>query len=471
MGKPKPATIAGQGGLREMLTIALPMVVSHGCETLLIFVDRLFLARLGPEQMSASMAGGLTSFMMMTFFIGLIGYTTALVAQYLGAGRQQQCARVVTQGVILAVLAYPLILAGRPLAHWLFASSGITPEQLVPQRQYFDILLWGAIIVLLRTCLSGFFSGLGRTRVIMLSALTAMVVNVVANYALIFGHFGLPPLGIRGAGYGTLLGSFSGLLVLLAAYLSPANRREFGVWTAWRFHLPVMQRLLRFGSPAGVEMFLNLLAFTTMILIFHSHSLVTATAITIVFNWDMVSFVPLLGLQIGVISLVGRYMGAGRPDIAEKAALSGLKMGWAYSLTILVLFVFFPQQLVGLFRPLGTDPVFAQAAPLAVSLLRLASLYVLADAVMVVFSGALRGAGDTFWAMCVSVTMHWLLVPILYLFLKVLDFPPQAAWLALISFFLAFSAIFYRRFRRGKWKSLVVVREEETPPSWLDQTG
>lgn len=461
----------GQGGLREMLAIALPMVASHACETVLIFTDRLFLSRLGPEQMSAAMGGGLTSFMMMTFFIGLIGYATALVAQYLGAGRPERCALTVTQGLILSLLAYPLILAGRPLAHWLFAASGISAAQLLPQQHYFDLLLWGALIVLLRTCFSSFFSGIGRTRVVLLSALTAMVINVVANYALIFGHFGLPALGIRGAAFGTLLASLCGLLVLVGAYLSPANRREFAVGTSLRFAWPVMGKLLRFGSPAGVEMFLNLLAFTAMILIFHAHGLVTATAITIVFNWDMVSFVPLLGLQIGVISLVGRYMGAGRPDIAERAALSGLKMGWVYSSVILVLFVLFPEQLVAVFRPAGADPIFAEAVPLAVSMLRLAALYVLADAVMVVFSGTLRGAGDTFWAMGVSVTMHWLLVPVLYLFLTVLDFPPQIAWLALIVFFLAFSGLFYLRFRSGHWKTLAVVEEEIVSPPWHQLKG
>ena len=118
-----------------------------------------------------------------------------------------------------------------------------------------------------------------------------------------------------------------------------------------------MRKLLRFGYPAGVELFLNLLAFTSMILLFHSHGLATATAVTIVFNWDMVSFVPLL-IQIGVVSLVGRYMGAGRPRIAERVTRSGLKMGWSYSSVILVLFVGFPEQLVAVFQPGGQDPIF-----------------------------------------------------------------------------------------------------------------
>lgn len=453
-----------QGGLREMLAIALPMMISHGCETVLIFTDRLFLSKLGPVQMSASLGGGLTSFMMMTFFIGLIGYVTALVAQYFGAGRKDRCALALMQSILIALLAWPLILAARPLAYGLFAITGIAAEQLQPQKIYFDILLNGAILVLLRTCFSSFFSGIGRTRVIMIAALTAMIVNVIANYLLIFGKFGFPALGIRGAAYGTIFSSLCALLVLLAAYLGKENRHEYALRAALRFDWPVMGKLLRFGSPAGLEMFLNLVAFTAMILIFQSHGVATATAITIVFNWDLVSFVPLLGIQIGVISLVGRYMGAGRPDIAERVAFSGLKMGWAYSSCILLLFVLFPRQLVQVFQPEDMNAVFAQAAPLAVSMLRLAALYVLADAVLVVFSGALRGAGDTFWAMCVSVGMHWLLVPVLVLLLKVLALSPLHAWFALIFFFLSFSGIFYLRFRGGKWKTISLVQEREDAP-------
>ena len=445
------------GGLREMLAVALPMVASQACETAMMFVDRLFLSRLGTAEMSASMAGGLTAFMMMTFFIGLIGYATALVAQYLGAGRKASCARVTTQALLLAVAAYPLILAARPLAHGLFAASGIPPEQLEPQQAYFDILLYGALLTLLRTALASFFSGIGRTRVIMISTLVAMVVNIAANYVLIFGHLGFPALGIRGAAFGTLLASFCALLVLAGAYWGRSIRREFSVGAALRFDREILGKLLRYGYPAGIELFLNLIAFTLMILLFHGHSPATASAVTIVFNWDMVSFVPLLGIQIGVVSLVGRHLGAGRPDIAQRAARSGLKMALTYSSLILILFVAFPAQLVGFFAPVAADAVYAEAAPLATVMLRLAAFYVLADALMVVFSGVLRGAGDTFWAMCISVAMHWLLLPALYLALKVFHLPPQTAWLALIFLFLAFSAVFYLRYRAGHWKRLRVV--------------
>jgi MATE family multidrug resistance protein len=449
------------GGFREMLAISTPMVVSHACETLLIFIDRLFLSRVGPEPMNAAMAGGLSSFMLMTFFVGLIGYTTALVAQYLGAGRRSQCAMVVTQAMLLVIPATLLVFACRPLVHLMFGLMEIPAAQREQQQLYFNILLYGTPLVLLRTSLSGFFSGIGRTRIVMLSAMVALIVNAGANYVLIFGHLGFPALGLRGAAYGTLFSSSCALLVLLAAYLRRTNRDEFSIGTDWSFHRAIMAKLLRYGSPAGVEMFLNLLAFTLIVLIFHSHGLVTATAVTIVFNWDLVSFVPLLGLQIGVVSLVGRYMGAGSPEVAERAAFSGLKMGWIYSSLVLLLFVTLPQQMVGIFAPFEANELFLAAAPLAVDMLRLAALYVLADATIVVFSGTLRGAGDTLWAMGLSVAMHWAMVPIVFVFLKVLNFSPIAVWLAFIVFFLISGGLFYLRFRHGHWKTLVVVKDPD----------
>ena len=300
------------GGVRELLGIALPMVVSHGCDTVMTFTDRLFLSRLGPEQMNAAMAGGLTCFMLTTFFLGLVGYSTALVAQYLGAGQPHRCAAATAQAILICLIAWPLIVAARPLIHLLFEMARVPSEQIGPQRAYFDILVLAAGVGLLRHALSSFFSGIGRTRMVMLSAISAMVINIGLNYVLIFGKFGVPALGIRGAAYGTIVGSVCALAVLGVAYFAKSNRKEFDVLGALKFDAAVMRKLLRFGYPAGVEMFLNLLAFSAMILTFHAHGLVTATATTIMFNWDMVSFLPLIGLEIGVMSLVGRVHGCRR---------------------------------------------------------------------------------------------------------------------------------------------------------------
>jgi MATE family, multidrug efflux pump len=445
------------GGVREMVAISLPMVVSYACDTLMTFTDRLFLSRVGPSEMSAAMGGGLTCFMMMAFFMGLISYTTALVAQYLGTGQKGKCSLALTQALIITVAAYPIILACRPLAIWLFEVMEIPPEQLGSQVIYFNIMIYAVIIGLLRHCMASFFSGIGRTRIVMISALTAMLVNIVLNYILIFGKLGFPAMGIRGAAYGTIIGGFCAVLVLVAAYFGKRLRTEFQVAQSFRFAKGPFLKLLKFGYPAGLEMFLNVLAFDVAVLIFHAHSLATAAASTIMFNWDMVSFVPLIGIEIGVMSLVGRYMGAKKPEIAERSVMSGLKLSWIYSLVILVLFVFFPEWLVNIFRPAGEDPIFTEAAPMAVFMVRVASLYVIVEGGIVVLSGALRGAGDTFWAMVISVSLHWSLVPVLLLMLKVFDCSPETAWVVVVLEFMFFSLLFYLRYRSGKWKEIEVV--------------
>ncbi|MCG2725297.1 MAG: MATE family efflux transporter, partial [Elusimicrobia bacterium] len=346
------------GGVREMLSIALPMVVSHACYTLMTFTDRLFLSKLSSAEMNAAMGGGITAFMMMTFFFGIIGYSTALTAQYLGAGKKNRCSIVITQAMIIGIIAYPIIILAKPLGILLFEFMKISSEQMAHQKIYFNILIYGVIFGVLRPCFTGFFSGIGKTKIVMISSAVAMGLNIVVNYVLIFGKLGFPALGIRGAAYGTIIGSAAGLAVMLWKYLSKENRQEYSVMKSFYFDKKVMGELLYFGYPAGIEMFLNLLAFSILIMIFHSHSLATATAVTIVFNWDMVSFIPLLGVGISVTSLVGRYMGMGKPEIAHRCVMAGLKMGLVYSFFIIIMFVGFTDTLVNVFKPANSSAIF-----------------------------------------------------------------------------------------------------------------
>jgi MATE family multidrug resistance protein len=445
------------GGMGELLAVAVPMVVSNSCETLMMFSNRVFLSWVHPEYMSAAMGGGLTSFMFLTFFLGLTGYSTALVAQHLGAGQPRRCPVVTAQAAIIAICAYPLLLLCIPLGHRMFDAAHLAPEQLGPQREYFNILMYGGLIALLRNSLSGFFSGIGRTRVVMVSTGLAMAVSVCASYVLIFGHLGFPAMGIRGAAFATLIGSFSGLAALAAAYFSGANRREFGVQAALRLDLPLMRRLFRFGTPSGLEFFLNILAFNFLVQTFHSYGVTEAAAMTIAFSWDMVSFVPLLGVNIAVISLVGRYMGARDPDTAHKATLSGLKMALTYSACTFVLFSLLPHPMVEVFRSRQDTAAFAEVRPLAVFMVRLVALYVMADAVGIVFGGALRGAGDTFRTMLLTVSGHWVLALAGLVMVRVFHAPPRLTWVVVVVLVMGLGVILFLRYRTGHWRRIRMV--------------
>lgn len=446
-----------KGGMREMFAIAFPMVVSQTCDTVMVFTDRLFLSKLGPEQMNAAMAGGLASWVLITFFMGLIGYSTALVAQYYGAKKFEKCPIATGQSVLISFVAYPFILLFIPLANKIFGLIGFPADQLPPLKTYFSLVVFATIFGLLRTSFSSFFSGLGRTRIVMISALTAMLVNVVCNYILIFGHFGFPAMGIKGAAIGTMLGGFTGFMVLLIASVRISKELGFDPLSSLRYDKEVMKKLIHYGSPAGLEFFLNFLAFTIMVYVFQSHSPVTGTAATILFNWDMVSFVPLIGIEIGVTSLVGRYMGSHDPETAKKATYSGIKIGLIFSAFIFIAFVFFPEQLVYAFSPNEDNATFNAAVPLAVFMIQVASFYVLLEAILIAIIGTLRGAGDTHWAMRMSVSIHYVFVVILWLMLHQFNMSPREGWIAVVMIFFVFILVFYNRFRKGKWQDLKVV--------------
>lgn len=445
------------GGIRELLVIALPMIISTACDGVMTFTDRLFLARVAPEQMNAAMGGGIAMQMMIFFFVGLTGYSTALVAQYFGAGEKQLSPKAAFQAIFVTLLAWPVVLFLKPLAIDFFYFMQLPESQIPFQIGYLDILVWGGIFSMMRYTLGCYFTGIGKTRIVMTATIVAMIVNIALDYLLIFGKFGLPAMEIKGAAIATISGSFSAVVILFIAYLAPVNRTVFLVMKSFRFDWSIMKRLIYYGSPAGMEMFLNFLAFSCMISLFHSEGDVVATATTIMFNWDLVSFIPLLGIEIGVTSLVGRYMGAGQPNIAYRAALSAIKTGMFYSVVILVLFVLVPKSLVLVFRPETPDAVFNSAVPIAVSMIKIAALYVLSEAVMVAVVGTLRGAGDTYFTMIASVSAHWSFVPLLYLGLKVLHLPVSLSWFLLVVFFLLFCCVLVIRFLQGKWKTIRVI--------------
>lgn len=445
------------GGVKELLFIALPMIISTACDGVMTFTDRLFLARVGSEQMNAAMGGGVTMQMLMFFFVGLTGYTTALVAQYFGANQKSNTTVAAFQGILITLLAWPIILMLKPLAIVYFHFMNIPASQIGFQIDYLNILAWGSIFGLMRYTLGCYFTGIGKTKIVMQATIAAMIVNVGLDYVLIFGKLGFSPMGVKGAAIATILGAFAAMVILIVNYLNHTNRKEFAVKHSFRFNPEIMKKLLYYGYPAGLELFLNFFAFATMVSLFHSQGDHVATASTIMFNWDLMSFIPLLGIEIAVTSLVGRYMGAGRPQVAHRAALSGIKTGLFYSVAILILFVFVPETLVRVFHPKAPSMVFEQAVPIAVSMIQIASLYVLAEAVMVALVGALRGAGDTFFTMVASVTAHWLFVPILYLTLNVFNLTVPISWLIMVIFFLLFCGVLITRFRSEKWKKIEVI--------------
>ncbi|MBB6479561.1 MATE family efflux transporter [Spirochaeta isovalerica] len=443
--------------LKALLTIALPMIISQASETVMMFADRLFLSWLGKAYISAAMSGGLSSFVFMSLFTGTVGYVNALSAQYYGAGEEGHCVRTVTQGVRLSLLFYPLGLLFIPLVGRFFQVSGHSPEQIVLETVYFRILMLGGIFALIRTVFAGFFLGIGKTRTVMFANLAGMLINIPVNYVLIFGKLGFPEMGISGAAIGTLAGSFLISLILLIAFLKHKIYREHHSPQLWKFNKLIMGKLLRYGMPAGIELFLNVFAFNLFVQMMHSYSADVAAAVTITFNYDMVVFIPMLGLGFAITSLVGQQMGADNPEGALKVSRLAMKVGALYGFSMVLLFLFMAGPLVSVFTG-GLSESDGAVVALSKSMLRLASIYIIADVVQLVFSGTLRGAGDTKWVMYISVVMHWILAFMAWLMIKVLVLHPLVVWLGFISFIVLLGLSMFLRYKFGPWKEMRIIQ-------------
>ncbi|WP_423897877.1 MATE family efflux transporter [Candidatus Pelagadaptatus aseana] len=437
--------------LKQLTSLALPMVISQGAFALMIFTDRLFLSMVSPLHMAAGLGGGVASFFCISLFMGILAYSNALVAQYYGAGERRQCARVLTQSLILCLGFMPfLALIGFGVSR-LFSLMGHAPEQVELEVSYLTVMLSGAILALIKMAFASFFAGTGKTKVVMTGDLVGVVINVPLTYALIFGAVGLPELGIVGAALGTIIGNLVSLLVLAAFYFAPQHRALYAVARSFVLDRTILTRYLRLGVPAGFESFLNVAAFNLFLLMFQSYGVVQAASAAIVLNWDMLTFIPMLGLNAAVVSLVGRYVGSGDADQVGQVMRAGFVLGLGYTSIVAVTFLVFRAPMVDVF--INGDGAEAEAIrQLSVFMMLGLSTYVMADAIIQVAGGSLRGVGDTLWMMKVSTSLHWLVLVLQVLVIKIWQLGPEVSWMVFVVQLLSIAGAFSLRLKSGRWR-------------------
>ena len=437
--------------LRTLFGIALPMVVSQGAFAVMTFTDRYFMSQIDPAHMAAALGGGVATFFTVCFFSGLLSYANALVAQYLGAGELAKCSRVVTQGLLLAIACQPLMMLITLYVVRIFSAMDHDPQVVVLESTYFQILMVGALITLFKTCLASYFAGIGRTRVVMVCDVAGLLLNVPLCWAMAFGRLGFPAMGISGAAWSTVISTLFSLALFAVFYLARHNREKFQVAASLRIDFAILRRYLRLGLPSGLELFLNVAAFNLFLLMFQSYGVAHGAAAAIVFNWDMLSFVPMIGLNIGLVSLIGRSVGGRNMEKANEVITAGFVIGIGYSSVLGLIYILFRFPLVEVFAPPTGD--FSEIRTLATFMMVGLSCYTMADAIIQVAGGVLRGAGDTRWVMLTSTALHWVMLVIQYLVIRVWDFGPKASWLVFCLLIVAIAVAFVLRLLSGRWRT------------------
>jgi len=434
----------------ELLRLALPMVVSQGAFAVMIFTDRYFMSQIDPAHMAAALGGGVASFFSFCFFIGLIAYANALTAQYLGAGEPEKCPKVVTQGMIMTMMSVPFLTLITFLVAGIFEGMGHEPAQVELERSYYLILMSGVLVTLAKVCISSYFAGIGRTHVVMICDVFGLVINVPLCYVMVFGKLGFPALGIVGAGVSTVVATVLAFLLFVAFYFRKEHRETFAVLHSFSLDVKILRRFWRLGFPSGLELFLNVAAFNLFLLMFQSYGITEGAAAAIVFNWDILSFVPMIGLNVGVISMIGRFVGARDMARVNEVMTAAFVVALAYSAVLAIIYITFRYPLVEVFAPPSGD--FTAIRELSAFMMIGLSSYVMVDAVILVSGGVLRGAGDTRWLMVASVSLHWAMLVAQFFIIRVFDFGPRVSWIALVALAFAIALFYALRLYGGRWR-------------------
>jgi MATE family multidrug resistance protein len=264
-------------------------------------------------------------------------------------------------------------------------------------------------------------------------------------------------MGIAGAGWATVAGSWTSALLAFVLLLRPKYQREFNTLRGWRFERDLFARLMKYGGPAGMQVFLDVLVFHVFIQLVGRLGEAQAGATALTVRLNMVAFLPMMGMAQAVSILVGQRLGADRPDIAERSAYTGLKWVFGYMCCVASTYLLFPRTLVSIFEG-DPDPArFAAVAATVPTLLVFVAVYSLADSINVTFSFALRGAGDTRFVSLLTFALAWPIMVLPTFMLVNAGGKLTWAWGFATAYILAMAVCFYFRFRSGRWKSMRVI--------------
>ena len=436
--------------LVELLLLAAPTVAQMASYTVMQFADTYMLARVGDLHATAAGQGGLASFSLISFGVGVVMLVNTLVSQSFGRKDFTACGQYLWQGVWFSLAFGLLVLPLMPFALPAFRAVGHRPELAALEASYFQITLAFAAFKLTAMSLGQFLLAVNRPNSVLLAAAVAATSNIFFNWLLIYGNWGFPKMGVAGAAWGTNLAVLVEMFILVAIIARPALARQYAV-RDWRARRPLMRTLLAVGLPSGVQIVAEVVAWALFtIFVVALFDVPSMAANNYAVRYMSVSFMPAFGLSAAVTALVGRYIGMGRPDVAMRRAHLGFAVAAVYTVSCGVFFYVFRYDLI---RAFSNDTAVLRAGA---TLLVFAAAFQIFDAMYIIYNGALRGAGDTFVPAVVIAVMCWgVTVFGGYAVAKLRpDLGVAGPWSAALAYGIILGIYLLLRFSRGQWKSI-----------------
>lgn len=461
----------------ELWTIAWPTVLTMTSYSVMQFIDRLMVGQVGPTEVAAQGNGGIWSFAPIAYAMGALTVVNTFVSQNLGAGRPELGPKYAWSAVWLSVFIWLAFFLPYAVAMpHIFALMGHSPELVRLESHYGQIMLLGALPLMISRGLHHYFFGLHRPKVVTVAAILGNTTNVIGNYVLIFGAEGLPHLGLPGVPgvpalglYGAALGTIIGILVELTVptfvFLGSKMHAELNTRQAWRPRIAPMKDLVRIGWPASVQFGNELTCWAIfMAVLVGSFGEDHITAAWITFGYMQLGFMPAIGFSVAITSVVGRYIGAGKHDIAVDRARLGVRMAMVYMTICAAIFLLFRHDLVGFFVASDLDPDHAaRLISIGGNLMICIAFFQTVDAFGLVYTGALRGAGDTLWPGVVTIVLSWTLIigggSFMVAFIPHLE--SVGPWIAAAAYIIIYAIAMSWRFESGKWRSIRLVHSDD----------
>ncbi len=454
------------GSLAELLVVAFPLIISAGSFSLMNVVDRIFLARLGVDELAASMPSAMLVWTLMSLPLGVAGYTNAFVSQYEGAGQKDRFAASLWQGLWVALVGGFGLL---PLIHFapqIISVMHHAPSVQVLEVQYFQWLCPVAIPTLLNSVFSAYFAARKQTSIVMWVNVGICLLNAWLCYAMIFGWGPIPAIGMIGAALSTVIAQLVGAMILGVILVRDGSRDGYPIWETFGVDWTLLRRMIRYGVPSGVQMLMDIGSFTIFIALIGTLGTHDQAATNLAFTLNSLAFVPMFGMSTAIVTLVGHRVGEGRPELAVRTVWKAFFISGAYMLAFAAVYLSLPDLILSPFRHESEAAQFDLIRPTAILLLKYVALYTFFDAMAIVFGSAIRGAGDTWFSLVFSMCCGWLLMVVPSVWAVRNGWGLHGCWMAVSATVIVMGIGFLIRFQRGRWKTMKVIEasDDGSPP-------
>ncbi len=435
---------------RATLILGLPLIGSHLAQMALHVTDTVMLGWYSVEALAAGVLGASSFFVIFILGSGFAQAVMPMVATALGRGDETQVRRDTRMGLWLSIgfglLCYPLFWWSGPILLGL----GQQPEVAALCEAYLRIAGLGMIPALLVMALKSYLAALKRTQVVLWATIGAVVLNALLNWALIFGNWGAPELGVRGAAIASV-GSQLLTVAVLAGYAGwLPELRHFRLFQRfWRPDWAALARVFRLGWPIGLTGLAESALFQASALMMGWIGTVELAAHGIALEACALAFMVHLGLSNSATIRVGWADGARDPRGLRDGAKVAILLSAGFGVLVIALFLTFPAPIISIFLDTAR-PDSAAIIAIGVTLLALGAMFQMADAMQVIALGLLRGIKDTKVPMWLAAISYWVIgIPSGYLLAFPLGYGAVGLWLGLVIGLTVAAVLLMTRFWMG----------------------